>query len=77
MSERARRTQSQIQKEAGPIAYFVREQRKKLSYSQEDFALRVGVGLRFIKDLEQGKQTVRLDKVNQVLNYFEIGRAHV
>ena len=70
MSHRTRRTQNQIQREAGPIACFVREQRKKLGYSQEDFSLRVGVGLRFIKDLEQGKKTVRLDKVNQVLNYF-------
>ena len=34
-----------------------------------------GVGLRFIRELEQGKQTLRLDKVNQVLNLFgmEVG----
>ena len=42
MSDRAQRTQSQIQKEAGPIAYFVREQRKKLSYSQEDWEQPLG-----------------------------------
>ena len=65
----SRRTQIQIEEEAGPVARFVRKQRKQLGYSQEEFALRVGVGLRFLKSLEQGKKSVRLDKVNQVLNY--------
>ena len=38
--------------------------------TQEDLAEKAGVGLRFIRDLEQGKQSLRLDKVNQVLALF-------
>lgn len=43
--------------------------------TQPELALKAGVGLRFIRDLEQGKTTVRLDKVNQVLALFghEVG----
>lgn len=44
--------------------------RKKAELTQEEFAKRVGVGLRFVRDLEQGKLTVRLDKVNQVLDFL-------
>ena len=48
----------------------VKNKRKELKLSQEELAMRVGVGLRFIRDLEQGKKSIRLDKLNQVLNYF-------
>lgn len=65
-----RRTEEEIAESAGPIAQFVRRERKTLGYTQEEFAMRVGVGLRFLKDLELGKKTVRLDKVNQVLGYL-------
>lgn len=68
--EDQRRTLRQLKHEAGPVAWFVREQRKKLGYTQQEFAQRVGVGPRFLKDLELGKVTVRMDKVNQVLNYL-------
>lgn len=44
--------------------------RKKANLTQEEFAKRVGVGLRFVRDLEQGKASVRLDKVNQVLDFL-------
>lgn len=44
--------------------------RKRAGLTQEDFSKRVGVGLRFIRDLEQGKASVRLDKVNQVLEFL-------
>lgn len=40
--------------------------------TQEEFALRSGLGLRFVRELEQGKPTVRMDKVNQVLAMFEM-----
>jgi y4mF family transcriptional regulator len=53
-----------------PIATFVRVKRKELGYTQQQFALRVGVGLMFLRDLEQGKQSVRMDKVNEVLGFF-------
>jgi y4mF family transcriptional regulator len=49
---------------------FVKERRKALRLTQQELADRAGVGLRFIRDLEQGKQTLRLDKVNQVLALF-------
>ena len=44
--------------------------RKRAKLSQEEFAKRVGVGLRFVRDLEQGKSSVRLDKVTQVLEFL-------
>ncbi len=49
---------------------FVRFQRKKLGITQEDLAAKAGVGIRFIRDLEQGKATLQLDKVEQVLQLF-------
>ena len=52
------------------IATFIRENRKAAGLTQEEFAIRSGLGLRFIHDLEQGKETVRLDKVNQALAMF-------
>jgi y4mF family transcriptional regulator len=53
-----------------PIGTFVQIQRKKAGLTQVEFALRSGLGLRFVRDLEQGKPTVRLDKVNQALLMF-------
>ena len=52
------------------IGKYVKAERKKLGLTQEEFALRAGLGLRFVRDLEQGKETVRLDKVNQALQMF-------
>ena len=52
------------------IAAFVKEMRKKFNLTQVDLADKSGVGLRFVRELEQGKQTLRLDKVNQVLGRF-------
>ena len=54
-----------------PVAEFVKSERKKAGLTQEEFALRSGVGLRFILELEQGKETCRMDKVNQVLSMFD------
>jgi y4mF family transcriptional regulator len=48
----------------------VKAYRKLKRLSQVEFAIKCGVGLRFIRELEQGKKTLRLDKVNQVLNYM-------
>lgn len=44
--------------------------RKEYGLTQEELALKSGVGLNFVRELEQGKPTVRLDKVNQVFNLF-------
>ncbi|TSA30506.1 MAG: transcriptional regulator [Ignavibacteriales bacterium] len=52
------------------ISVFVKEKRKKLGLTQPQLAERAGVGLRFVRELEQGKQTLQLDKVNQVLFLF-------
>ncbi len=52
------------------ISDFIKQNRKLLGLTQEEFATRSGLGLRFIRELEQGKETVRLDKVNQALAMF-------
>ena len=46
---------------------YVKSKRKSLGLSREEFALKAGVGLRFLRELEQGKETLKMDKVNQVL----------
>ena len=50
-----------------PIAEFVKKNRKEAWLTQEEFAMRSGLGLRFVRELEQVKETVRMDKVNQAL----------
>ena len=52
------------------IAVFIKQQRKAAGLTQEEFALRSGLGLRFVRELEKGKETVRMDKVNQALAMF-------
>ena len=52
------------------IGIFIKEKRKQLKLTQPELSERAGVGLRFVRELEQGKQTVQLDKVNQVLSLF-------
>ena len=52
------------------IAQYIKENRKAAGLTQEEFAMRSGLGLRFVRELEQGKKTVRLDKVNQALAMF-------
>ena len=44
--------------------------RKQYNLTQEELSLKSGVGLRFVRDLEQGTETLRLDKVNQLLDFF-------
>ena len=53
-----------------PLIKFVKERRRSMKLTQADLADRAGVGLRFIRELEQGKTSLRLDKVNQVLALF-------
>lgn len=52
------------------IAEFVKNNRKAAGLTQEEFAIRSGLGLRFVRELEQGKPTVRMDKVNIALAMF-------
>ena len=55
-------------KERNPLSEFVRQQRKALKMTQQDLADRAGVGIRFIRELENNKSTLRMDKVNVVLD---------
>ena len=52
------------------ISEFVQSKRKALGLTQERLSEISGVGIRFIRDLEQNKATLRLDKINQVLSVF-------
>ena len=52
------------------LSEFLKEKRKETGLTQRDFALYSGLGLRFVRDLEQGKKTLRMDKVKQALNMF-------
>lgn len=53
-----------------PFSAVVKQERKRTGMTQEELALTAGVGLRFVRDLEQGKSSLRLDKVDQVLRLF-------
>lgn len=52
------------------IAEYIKSNRRAAGLSQQEFAMRSGLGLRFIRELEQGKETVRMDKVNIALAMF-------
>lgn len=52
------------------LSSFVKQMRNTTGLTQPELAEKAGVGLRFLRELEQGKETLRLDKVNQVLNLF-------
>lgn len=57
------------------LSTYVKDIRRQFGLTQVDLAAKSGVGLRFLRELEQGKETLRLDKVNQVLMLFghEVG----
>lgn len=59
-----------MEQESMSLSDFLKDKRKKLKLTQQELAEKAGVGLRFIRDLEQGKTTLRMDKVNQVLKLF-------
>jgi len=52
------------------LSDFLKDRRKKSRLTQHQLAEKAGVGLRFVRDIEQGKTTLRMDKVNQVLKLF-------
>ena len=49
---------------------YVKQMRKQYRLTQVDLSEKSGVGLRFVRELEQGKKTLRMDKVNQILSLF-------
>lgn len=53
------------------LSKYVKAMRKQYSLTQVELSEKSGVGLRLARELEQGKQTLRLDKVNQILNLFD------
>lgn len=61
------------------LARFIKEKRKTYGFTQQTLADKAGVGLRFIRELEQGKASVQMNKVNQVLILFgyELGAVPV
>jgi y4mF family transcriptional regulator len=54
----------------GLFSAFLKQKRKETNLTQRDLTLKAGVGLRFIRDIEQGKQSLRLDRLNVVLSLF-------
>lgn len=52
------------------LSLFIKGIRLQTKLTQQDLAEKSGVGLRFIRELEQGKTTLRIDKINQVLRLF-------
>ena len=52
------------------LSSFIKQKRNTSGLTQPELAEKAGVGLRFVRELEQGKETLRMDKVNQVLNLF-------
>ena len=52
------------------LSKFVKKRRKKLGLRQEDLSFKAVVGLRFVRDLEQGKPSLQMEKVNQILSLF-------
>ena len=52
------------------LSQTVKQLRKEYALTQEELAMKSGVGLNFVRNLEQGKPTLRMDKVNQLLDLF-------
>lgn len=61
------------------LSKLIKEKRKHLGLTQEKLSFKAGVGLRFVRELETGKPTLRMDKVNQVLKLFgyELGATEI
>ena len=49
---------------------YLKQLRKQSNLTQEELAAKAGVGLRLVREIEQGKATMRMDKVNQILALF-------
>ena len=63
-------TRTDIIYDMNTLSATVKLLRKQFNMTQEELSLKSGGGLRFVRDLEQGKSTLRLDKVNQLLDFF-------
>jgi predicted transcriptional regulator len=65
-----RRTNAEIEKEIGTVAFFIRKRRKEKGFTQEELAKNCKVGLAFLKRLENGDENLHLAKVLQVLRHL-------
>ncbi|HEY8269509.1 MAG TPA: helix-turn-helix transcriptional regulator [Pseudobdellovibrionaceae bacterium] len=65
-----RRTKEELKSDLPTISLFVRNRREELGYTQEELAFRAGLSVRFLKEFERGKKTVRLDKVIELLEFL-------
>lgn len=54
------------------IGALIRDTRKRLGVTQKDLALTAGTGLRFVIDLEKGKETCELGKSLRILQTLGI-----
>lgn len=52
------------------LSSYLKQKRKEFKMTQEELSAKSGIGLRLIREIEQGKTTMRMDKVNQVLALF-------
>ena len=52
------------------LSEHVKSLRKQENLTQQELADRADVGIHFVRDLEQGKKTLQMDKVNDVLRLF-------
>jgi len=68
--EVVRRTNAEIEREIGTVAYFIRKKSKDRGFTQEDLAKASGVGLAFLKRLEGGDENLHLAKVLQVMRFL-------
>ena len=59
-----------MRKEKNIISNFIKAERKEAGLTQKELALKAGVGLRFIREVEQGKISLRTDTLNKVLKLF-------
>lgn len=59
-----------MRKEKNIISDFIKAERKAAGLTQKKLALKAGVGLRFIREVEQGKTSLRTDTLNKVLKLF-------
>ena len=59
-----------MKREENNISMFVKKERRLANLTQKELALKAGVGLRFIRDMEQGKTSLITDTVNKVLKLF-------
>jgi y4mF family transcriptional regulator len=52
------------------LSRLIKQKRKETGITQEELSIKSGLGLRLIREIEQGKTSMRVDKVNQLLNLF-------